>query len=95
MTSGSAAVAEGSRRFPPPWTEHAESFWVQDASGQTGWFYFRHHEETARQAKVLTRDEAARTAMRRARLNNGHMRSGDGARPARNECPENFCRRSA
>jgi hypothetical protein len=36
FTSGSAAVAEESRRFPPPWTEHAESFWVQDASGQTG-----------------------------------------------------------
>jgi hypothetical protein len=33
------------RRFPPPWTvtENAESFWVQDAGGQTvGWFYFRH-----------------------------------------------------
>ncbi len=32
------------RRFPPPWriVEHAESFWVQDAHGQTvGWFYFR------------------------------------------------------
>jgi hypothetical protein len=32
------------RRFPPPWTviENAESFWVQDAGGQTvGWFYFR------------------------------------------------------
>jgi hypothetical protein len=42
------------RRFLPPWTvlEHAESFWVQDAGGQTvGWFYFRHNEETARQAK--------------------------------------------
>jgi hypothetical protein len=25
------------RRFPPPWrvVEHAESFWVQDASGPT------------------------------------------------------------
>jgi hypothetical protein len=36
------------RRFPPPWqvVEHAESFWVQDASGQTiGWFYFRDHPE--------------------------------------------------
>jgi hypothetical protein len=33
-----------SHRFPPPWTvvEHPESFWVQDATGQTvGWFYFR------------------------------------------------------
>jgi hypothetical protein len=51
------------RRFPPPWTviEHAESFWVRDAGGQTvGWFYFRHNEETAREAKVLTRDEARR-----------------------------------
>jgi hypothetical protein len=59
------------RRFPPPWTviEHAESFWVQDASGQTvGWFYFRHNEETARQAKVLTRDEARRMAVNFARL---------------------------
>jgi hypothetical protein len=33
---------------------YPDSFWVQDASGQTvGWFYFRHHEETARQAKVV------------------------------------------
>jgi hypothetical protein len=42
------------RRFPPPWTviENAESFWVQDAGGQTvGRFCFRHDEETARQAK--------------------------------------------
>jgi hypothetical protein len=31
-----------------------------------GWFYFRHHEETARQAKVLTRDEARRMAVRAA-----------------------------
>ena len=46
------------RRFPAPWTaiENAESFWVQDAGGQTvGWLYFRHNEETARQAKVLRR----------------------------------------
>jgi len=36
------------RRFPPPWIviEHAESFGVQDAGGQTA------------EAKVLTRDEA-------------------------------------
>jgi hypothetical protein len=42
------------RRFPPPWrvVEHPESFWVQDASGQTvGWFYFRDHPETAREAQ--------------------------------------------
>ena len=48
---------------------HDGSFWVQDASGQTvGWFYFRHNEETARQAKVLTRDEARRMAVNFARL---------------------------
>jgi hypothetical protein len=50
-----ATEAITSRRFPAAWTviEHAESFWVQDASWQTvGWFYFRHNEETARQRWV-------------------------------------------
>jgi hypothetical protein len=59
------------RRFPPPWTviEHAESLWVQDASGQTvGWFYFRDNPETARHAGVLERDEARRMAVNFARL---------------------------
>jgi hypothetical protein len=59
------------RRFPASWTviENAESFWVQDAGGQTiGWFYFRHNEETARQAKVLTRDGARHMAVNFARL---------------------------
>jgi hypothetical protein len=53
------------RRFPPPWTviENAKSFWVQDAGGQTvGWFYFRHYEETARQANVLGVAECRRAA---------------------------------
>jgi hypothetical protein len=56
------------RRFPPPWTvvEHAESLWVQDASG--GWFYFRDNPETARHAGVLERDEARRMAVNFARL---------------------------
>jgi hypothetical protein len=47
----------------PPWrvVEHAESFWVQDAHGQTvGWFYFRDHPETARHMGVLERDETDR-----------------------------------
>jgi hypothetical protein len=59
------------RRLPPPWRviEHAESFWVQDASGQTvGWFYFRDHPETARHAGVLERDEARRMAVNVTRL---------------------------
>jgi hypothetical protein len=33
-----------------------------------GWFYFRHNEETAHQAKVLTRDEARRMAANFSRL---------------------------
>ena len=52
------------RRFPPPWrvVENAESFWVQDATGQTvGWFYFRDEPLVAREARVLLKDEAWRT----------------------------------
>jgi hypothetical protein len=59
------------RRFPPPWTvvEHAESFWVQDASGQTvGWFYFRTDPLVAKTAGVLLKDEARRMAVNFARL---------------------------
>jgi hypothetical protein len=46
------------RRLPPPWTviEHTESFWVQDARGQTvGWFYFRTDPLVAKTAGVLLR----------------------------------------
>jgi hypothetical protein len=53
------------------WTviEHAESFWVQDASGQTvGWFCFRHNEETARHAKVPPETRLGRVAVNFARL---------------------------
>ena len=39
---------------PGPSIEHAESFWVEDAGGQTV-VYSRRNEETARQAKVLTK----------------------------------------
>jgi hypothetical protein len=60
-----------SRRFPPPWTvvEHQESFWVQDASGQTvGWFYFRDDPMVAKTAGVLLKDEARRMAVNFAKL---------------------------
>jgi hypothetical protein len=59
------------RRFPPPWTvvEHAESFWVQDASGQTvGWFYFRTDPLVTKTAGVLLKDEARRMAVNFAKL---------------------------
>jgi hypothetical protein len=40
---------------------------VQDADPQTGGWYFRHNEETTRQAKVLTQNEARRMAVNFAR----------------------------
>jgi hypothetical protein len=78
------------RRFPPPWTviEHTESFWVQDASGQTvGWFYFRDNPDTARHAGVLERDEARRMAVNFARLPEllGKGDSGCPSQPAARE----------
>jgi hypothetical protein len=82
------------RRFPPPRTviEHTESFWVQDASGQTvGWFYFRDNPETARHAGVLKRDESRRMAVNFARLpdllgkgdSGSRGQPGDAAAPGR------------
>jgi hypothetical protein len=66
-------VAEGSRRFPPPW--HADKipggYVVRDANGQAlAYLYTRDNEHEARQAKVLTKDEARRQPRQyRARLN--------------------------
>jgi hypothetical protein len=49
--------------------EHQESYWVEDATGQTvGWFYFRDNPETAHHAGMLQRDEARRMAANFARL---------------------------
>ena len=60
-----------SRRFPSPW--HAEpmpsGYVVRDANGQAlAYLYSRDNEDEARQAKVLTKDEARRIAMNMARL---------------------------
>jgi hypothetical protein len=45
---------------------------VQDAGGQTvGWFYFRHNEETAREAKVAHQ--------RRGAADSGELRPAAGA----------------
>jgi hypothetical protein len=64
-------MAESPRRFPAPW--HADpmpgGYVVRDANGQAlAYIYGRANEIDARQAKVLTSDEARRIAMNMARL---------------------------
>jgi K+/H+ antiporter YhaU regulatory subunit KhtT len=64
-------MAEGSRRFPPPWRadKMPGGYVVRDANGQAiAYVYSRENEAEARQAKVLTRDEARRVAVNFARL---------------------------
>jgi hypothetical protein len=64
-------MAEGSRRFPPPWRADKISggYVVRDANGQAiAYLYSRENEAEARQAKVLTADEARRIAVNVARL---------------------------
>jgi hypothetical protein len=65
-------MAEPSRRFPTPW--HADpmpgGYLVRDANGQALAYLARQrgNEDEARQAKVLTKDEARRIAVNVARL---------------------------
>jgi hypothetical protein len=64
-------MAEPSRRFPAPW--HADpmpgGYVVRDANGQAiAYLYSRDNPDEARQAKVLTKDEARRIAINIARL---------------------------
>jgi hypothetical protein len=64
-------MADPPRRFPLPW--HADKiaggYVVRDANGQTlAYLYSRENEDEARQAKVLTADEARRIAVNIARL---------------------------
>jgi hypothetical protein len=64
-------MPEPPRRFPTPW--HADKipggFVVRDANGQAlAYLYSRENEDEARQAKVLTKDEARRIAVNFARL---------------------------
>jgi hypothetical protein len=68
-TAGSASMT--SRRFPPPW--HADpmpgGYVIRDANGQAlAYLYSRDNDAEARQAKVLTKDEARRIATNIARL---------------------------
>jgi K+/H+ antiporter YhaU regulatory subunit KhtT len=64
-------MPDPSRRFPSPW--HADKmpggYVVRDANGQAlAYLYSRDNEDEARQAKVLTKDEARRIAANIARL---------------------------
>jgi K+/H+ antiporter YhaU regulatory subunit KhtT len=60
-----------SRRFPAPWRADKipGGYVVRDANGQAiAYLYSRENEAEARQAKVLTADEARRIAANIARL---------------------------
>jgi hypothetical protein len=64
-------MADGSRRFPPPWRADRipGGYVVRDANGRAlAYIYSRDTEVEARQAKVLTKDEARRIAVNIARL---------------------------
>jgi hypothetical protein len=64
-------MAEPPRRFPAPWRADKVpgGYVVRDATGQAlAYFYSRENDAEARQAKVLTKDEARRIAINIARL---------------------------
>ena len=66
-----AVMAEPPRRFPPPWRADRipGGYVVRDDNGQAiAYLYARANEAEARQAKVLTADEARRIAINIARL---------------------------
>jgi hypothetical protein len=59
------------RRFPAPWSirELEQAFRIEDANGQAvAYTYFRKDDNEARQASVLTHDEARRIAAKIAKL---------------------------
>jgi hypothetical protein len=61
----------GHRRFPPPWSieELDACFVVRDHSGQQlAYVYFEDEPGRRSAAKLLTKDEARRTAVNIARL---------------------------
>jgi hypothetical protein len=63
-------VADAPRRFPPPWRADKipGSYVVRDAKRASAYLYSRENEAEARQAKVLTVDEARRFATNLTRL---------------------------
>jgi hypothetical protein len=66
-----AAFTMTTRRFPAPWHTNPipGGYVVRDANGQAlAYLYSRDNDAEARQAKVLTKDEARRIAINIARL---------------------------
>jgi hypothetical protein len=64
-------MADGSRRFPPPRSADKipGGYVVRDANSRAlGYLYSRNSVADARQAKLLTADEARRIAINIARL---------------------------
>jgi hypothetical protein len=64
-------MAESPRCFPAPWRADAMpgGYVVRDANGQAlAYLYSRDNEAEARQAMVLTKDEARRIAVNVVRL---------------------------
>jgi hypothetical protein len=71
------------RRFPAPWSvrELEQAFRIEDANGQAvAYTYFRRDENEARQANVLTHDEARQIAANIAKLPPRHKIQSAGFR---------------